>query len=97
MIDVTDVNDNIPQILLTEVNGTKHDAQPISLPECTPTGKRTQAWIVVVATEAMQRAQRLHRSRHPFGVNEMTLMNVRHASNSRLDTMIIGHLCSIEH
>jgi hypothetical protein len=43
MIDVTDVNDNIPQILLTEVNGTKHDAQPISLPECTPTGKRNQA------------------------------------------------------
>ena len=43
MIDVTDVNDNIPNILLTEINGTKHDDQPINLPECAATGRRNQA------------------------------------------------------
>ncbi|CAF0782451.1 unnamed protein product [Adineta steineri] len=38
IIDVTDVNDNIPNILITEINGTHHNNQPISLPECTPKG-----------------------------------------------------------
>ncbi|UJR37621.1 hypothetical protein I4U23_030318 [Adineta vaga] len=39
IIDVTDVNDNIPKILITEINGTRHDHnQPISLSECTPKG-----------------------------------------------------------
>jgi hypothetical protein len=41
MIDVTDVNDNIPNILVTEINGTKHmDNDPISLPECTSKGNQ---------------------------------------------------------
>lgn len=39
MIDVTDVNDNIPNILITEINGTKHTDQILLLSECTPTGK----------------------------------------------------------
>ncbi len=39
IIDVTDVNDNIPNILITEINGTHHTNQPISLSECTPKGK----------------------------------------------------------
>ncbi len=38
IIDVTDVNDNIPNILITEINGTNHHNQPIILPECTPKG-----------------------------------------------------------
>lgn len=38
IIDVTDVNDNIPNILITEINGTHHQDQPIVLPECTPKG-----------------------------------------------------------
>ena len=38
IVDVTDVNDNIPNILITEINGTHHQNQPIALPECTTTG-----------------------------------------------------------
>jgi hypothetical protein len=38
IIDVTDVNDNIPNILITEINGTHHHNQQINLPECTPKG-----------------------------------------------------------
>jgi hypothetical protein len=38
IIDVTDVNDNIPNILITKVNGTYQDNQPIIFPECTPKG-----------------------------------------------------------
>lgn len=36
---MTDVNDNIPNILITEINGTHHQNQPIYLSECTPKGK----------------------------------------------------------
>ncbi|CAF3652004.1 unnamed protein product [Rotaria sordida] len=38
IIDVTDVNDNVPNILITSINGTYYDNQPISLLECTPKG-----------------------------------------------------------
>ena len=39
IIDVTDVNDNAPDILLTQINGTKHESQPIDLSECSPKGR----------------------------------------------------------
>ncbi|UJR08600.1 hypothetical protein I4U23_012859 [Adineta vaga] len=35
IIDVTDVNDHSPDVLLTEVNGTKMNNRLINLPECT--------------------------------------------------------------
>ncbi|CAF3820347.1 unnamed protein product [Adineta steineri] len=35
IIDVTDVNDHTPDVLLTEVNGTKTNNRLINLPECT--------------------------------------------------------------
>ncbi|CAF1663803.1 unnamed protein product, partial [Adineta ricciae] len=49
IIDVTDVNDNTPNILITEINGTRHDDQPISLSECTPKG--TSLFYVYVTDE----------------------------------------------
>ncbi|CAF5176733.1 unnamed protein product, partial [Rotaria sp. Silwood1] len=36
IIDVTDINDNIPNILITNINSTHYDNQPINLLECTP-------------------------------------------------------------
>ncbi|CAF1054189.1 unnamed protein product [Rotaria sp. Silwood1] len=38
IIDVTDINDNIPNILITNINSTHYDNQPINLLECTPKG-----------------------------------------------------------
>ena len=38
IIDVTDVNDHSPDVLLTEVNGTKMNNRLINLPECTLKG-----------------------------------------------------------
>ncbi|CAF1670208.1 unnamed protein product, partial [Adineta ricciae] len=49
IIDVTDVNDNTPNILITEINGTHHNDQPISLFECTPKG--TSLFYVYVTDE----------------------------------------------
>ncbi len=46
IIDVTDVNDNIPNILITEINGTNHHNQPIILPECTPKGNSSNERIL---------------------------------------------------
>jgi len=39
IIDVTDVNDHTPNVLLTEVNGTIMNNHMINLPECTLKGK----------------------------------------------------------
>ena len=38
IIDVTDVNDHLPNVLLTEVNGTRMTDRLVSVPECTPKG-----------------------------------------------------------
>ncbi len=40
IIDVTDVNDHTPNVLLTEVNGTIMTNRLINLPECTLKGKK---------------------------------------------------------
>ncbi|CAF3320753.1 unnamed protein product [Rotaria socialis] len=38
IIDITDINDNSPSILITNINGSHYDSQPISLSECAPKG-----------------------------------------------------------
>ena len=38
IIDVTDVNDHVPNILLTQVNGTIKNNHQIILPECISKG-----------------------------------------------------------
>jgi hypothetical protein len=49
IIDVLDVNDNIPDILITEINGTHYNNQPISLLECTSKG--TSLFYIYVTDE----------------------------------------------
>jgi hypothetical protein len=42
IIDVTDVNDHTPNVLLTEVNGTIRHNRLINLPECTLKGSYSE-------------------------------------------------------